>query len=181
MNRFHIALGKPPEPIPECPEIPPTLMKYVQELYRRGSDPMEGIQSDFKGWGALKEIDAVTRAHHGLGAGIRNEWKLWYNKDDPNEKLSELAAFFRDLGIWHADDMSSIILTTLHRLVNNRPIDLDGQVQKYIDYWINEKNNPDANTFVIDIEARSLNPYQGMSHGVEPSPNYLDRDLEENR
>ncbi|NME72089.1 DUF6794 domain-containing protein [Flammeovirga aprica] len=47
--------------------------------------------------------------------------------------------YFRDLGINHPDDMSSIILTSFHRYLNDIDIKLDEQVKLYKDYW--EKSN----------------------------------------
>jgi hypothetical protein len=65
--------------------------------------------------------------HHGLGRAIRNKWQLWY--------ASKLACFFKAKGITHPDDMSSIILTSLHRKLNRKDIKLECQIQKYKDYW----------------------------------------------
>jgi len=56
---------------------------------------------------ASTEDDFVVMAHFGLGAWMRNHWKLWGN--------SRLSKHFHDLQIYHADDMSSMILTAYHR------------------------------------------------------------------
>jgi len=66
--------------------------------------------------------------HHTTGRAIRNDWGLWNDKN-------ELHEFFVSIGIWHPDDMSAIILESLHRLLNNKPINLTEQVTKYKDYW----------------------------------------------
>lgn len=65
--------------------------------------------------------------HHGFGTGIRNSWGLWHNSD--------LAQWFKERGIHHADDMSSIILTSYHRKVNGKDIKLEEQIKEYRDYW----------------------------------------------
>lgn len=74
------------------------------------------------------EKDAVTELHMGTGQGIRNEWGLWKGKN-------ALYRFFKTKGIFHPDDISSIILTSFHRQLNNTDINLDSQIKYYKDYW----------------------------------------------
>lgn len=74
------------------------------------------------------ENDATAELHMGTGQGIRNDWGLWEGKNS-------LYRFFKSKGISHPDDISSIILTSFHRHLNNRQIDLDGQIKYYKDYW----------------------------------------------
>jgi hypothetical protein len=75
----------------------------------------------------LEEQEAVVYSHHGLGMYLRNEWGLWAN--------SRLAKYFNELDINHPDDMSSIILTSYHRYLNSESIELESQLNFYIDYW----------------------------------------------
>jgi hypothetical protein len=70
--------------------------------------------------------------HFGIGTAIRNAWGLWGN--------SVLARWFNSKGIWHADDMSAIILESLKRELGNKPIDLDAQIKYYLEWW--KKNKP---------------------------------------
>lgn len=74
------------------------------------------------------ENTATTELHFGTGMSIRNSWKLWAG-------TSDISKYFRDLGIHHPDDMSSIILTSLHRKLNEKPIELEKQIIYYQDYW----------------------------------------------
>ena len=85
---------------------------------------------DSKDWLDLNEDEAMAVAHHGFGTMVRNTLGLWHD--------GSMVPFFNELGITHADDMSGIILTSYHRKKNNKDIDLDGQVKKYLDFW--EKN-----------------------------------------
>jgi len=66
--------------------------------------------------------------HHALGRQIRNDWQLW-------DQTSALHQFFNSIGIHHVDDMSGIILDTLHRILNKKPVDLKGQIDRYPKYW----------------------------------------------
>lgn len=78
------------------------------------------------------ENDAVSELHFGTGMSIRNNWGLWKGKN-------KLSKFFNSKGIFHPDDMSSIILTSFHRHLNNIPIDLNSQTEYYKRYWENAK------------------------------------------
>ena len=70
----------------------------------------------------------VTVLHHSLGQWVRNNWKLW---DD----TSELSEWFEARKIWHADDMSGIVLRSYYRKTRDLPIKFEEQVQGYVEYW----------------------------------------------
>ena len=82
---------------------------------------------DFKLWLNIPEKEALVEAHHILGQWLRNVLQLWY--DGPSIK------WFNNIGIYHADDISGIILTSMHRKYNKVDLDIDGQVKVYRDYW----------------------------------------------
>lgn len=75
----------------------------------------------------LRDDFAWDSQHFGLGLGLRNEWGLWTG--------SRLAKYFHGLGIHHPDDMSGIILESYRRRLHGQPLDLEGQLQEYRDYW----------------------------------------------
>ncbi len=75
------------------------------------------------------EDDAVAELHMWTGQAIRNNWDLWA------KKRNSLVKYFNSLGIYHPDDMSSIILTSFHRQLNGIDIDLKGQVEVYVKNW----------------------------------------------
>ncbi len=76
--------------------------------------------------------EEMGEQHHFLGQQLRNEWELWHD--------SRLAKWFNDKGIFHADDMSAIILTSYWREINKELIELDDQIKDYQDFW---KDNDD--------------------------------------
>lgn len=83
------------------------------------------------------EEKAVSELHMSVGMWIRNNWIY----GDRNPKLIR---FFDSLNFRHADDISSTILTSLHRKLNNKDIDLQGQIDYYEAYWkpiIEEEEN----------------------------------------
>jgi hypothetical protein len=65
--------------------------------------------------------------HHGTGMWLRNNWGLWQG--------SRLANYFNSIGITHADDMSGIILDSYWRTLHDEPLDIEGQVKFYQDFW----------------------------------------------
>jgi hypothetical protein len=75
------------------------------------------------------EDDMIGEFHFGLGQWMRNNWGLWGG--------SRLSNYFNDLGVHHPDDMSDIILDSYWRKLHDQPIDLDGQVLYYKQYWQN--------------------------------------------
>ena len=79
----------------------------------------------------ITEKDTTTprNYHFGIGMYLRN------NLLRHNKKSEEITKFFNSLGIHHFDDMSSIILTSYHRYLNGENIELQSQVDKYLEYW----------------------------------------------
>lgn len=63
-----------------------------------------------------------------LGLMMRNSWGLWIGRN-------KLCKYFHSLGIYHADDMSTIIINSFHRILNDKPIEINKQVKFYIKYW----------------------------------------------
>jgi hypothetical protein len=74
------------------------------------------------------ERQAVMELHFSVGMWIRNEW-IRGNRD------TALLHQFLALDIHHPDDMSGIILTCLHRKLNNRPLDIEGMAKASVDGW----------------------------------------------
>lgn len=76
-----------------------------------------------------KEDAAVAELHLSVGMFIRNNW---IRHGSGNECL---ISEFKKLGIFAPDDMSGIILRSVHRKLNNLPIDIEAQVKRYIIFW----------------------------------------------
>lgn len=92
------------------------------------------------GWEEFKNMDekqALSICHHTTGRALRNNWGLW-------DENSELYKYFKGLGIWHADDMSHIILQSFHRKINGKEIDLDRQIKYFQDYWSGQNQEDEA-------------------------------------
>ncbi len=73
----------------------------------------------------------VSDYHFGLGLWARNEWGLWHG--------SQLAKWFNERGIHHADDMSAIVVESFRRNLNGDDLNLEGQIKRYEGYWEEEK------------------------------------------
>lgn len=77
----------------------------------------------------LSEKEFLANAHLGFGTWLRNNWQLWAG--------SRLSKFFNDQGIYNAEDMSGILLTSYHRKLNHQTIKLHEQIEEYKVYWAN--------------------------------------------
>lgn len=129
VNRFEIALGKTQE---ECDPLM-LCLKEVDSIMRDNTPPKDlGI------WLEMPEDSAIGSAHHGLGAYIRNEWRLWSGE-------GALVQYFNGMGIKHPDDMSGIILASYHQWKNGKPINLEKQVKYYVKYWKDAAKKDAAN------------------------------------
>ena len=79
----------------------------------------------------MDDEDDMSMYHHGWGAGFRNSLGLWGD--------TELSQAFKEIGIWHADDMSSILLESIWRRVHNQELNMEEQVGFYKVYWLENK------------------------------------------
>jgi len=80
------------------------------------------------------EQEFCTNAHFGFGLWMRNNWGLW--------RGSRLSKYFNEIGIFHPDDMSGIILTSYHRYLIGNEIKLEDEIKDYQDYWKEVKDKP---------------------------------------
>ncbi len=74
------------------------------------------------------EALAVAHQHYASGAWIRDTWL-------PAGGSSPLRAHFDSLGVTHTDDMSTIILSSLHRSLNRKELQVGRQVEQAKTYW----------------------------------------------
>jgi hypothetical protein len=101
--------------------IPRNLEECILQLDSFWSDSIRAI---IKG---TSEYEFTVRSHLAIGMWIRNNWGLW--------RGSRLSVYFNNLGIFHPDDMSDIILTSYHRRLSGRHINVSGQIRFYQEYW----------------------------------------------
>jgi len=73
--------------------------------------------------------DFATVLHHGFGQTIRNEWKLWVG----HSKLYQ--DMYLSFGLFHADDMSSVILQTFWQRFHGYPETPNIFSMAYLWYW----------------------------------------------
>jgi hypothetical protein len=64
-----------------------------------------------------------------------------------------LRDFFFELGLWHADDMSSVILKKFQCELREEEFDLDKEVQHYKNFW--EKQNINCELEITKIKNRA--------------------------
>lgn len=103
-------------------ELPKDLDESVAYFEKHWSS---GQLDDFKN---KDEDKAVTELHMSVGMWIRNNWIH-------GDRNPQLVNFFDSLNFRHPDDISSTILRSLHRKLNHKDIDLQGQITYYEAYW----------------------------------------------
>jgi hypothetical protein len=113
------------------PASPSSLAEALDSLQRELSPAQLAFIRD-------SMTEDMGAAHMPIGLGLRNRWGLWAR--------SPLAQYFDSLGVYHPDDMSGIILTSLWRRLHGRPIDLAQQVHDAQTYW-RYALPPDSTTF----------------------------------
>lgn len=79
----------------------------------------------------LTDKEFTSRLHFGFGMWMRNNWQLWGG--------SRLSKYFNDMGIYHPDDMSGIILGNYHKNLNSQEIKLEEEIKYYQNYWKKSK------------------------------------------
>lgn len=105
------------------------LIKIPAKIDSKISEEIRGLQEKtIQIIYVTPEKEWVTKQHHGMGLFIRNNWGFW-KKEGPYYN------FFKKLKITHPDDMSSIILTIIHRRVKELPDNIDELVDYYIKFW----------------------------------------------
>lgn len=68
------------------------------------------------------EDEFSSKAHFGFGLWMRNNWQLWGG--------SRLSKYFNNLGVFHPDGMSGIILDSYHRYLTKKPIKFEEQLEE---------------------------------------------------
>lgn len=108
-------------------EMPPGPIPNNLEEAIRGLISMF-TEEELDKFAEMSEPKALAVTHHSTGRWIRNNWGLWV-------KGPLYDHFKKQYGLWHADDMSGVILTTLHRRLNGVPDDIEVQVEWYLEHW----------------------------------------------
>jgi len=107
--------------------------------------------------------DFIGMAHFGLGMGLRNSWGLWGG--------SRLAKWFNANGIFHPDDMSSVILEALWCNLTENTFSIEQRAKEFKAYWEGQKG-PEVSkcpTCGADVEftqmiGRRLSPVEYISY-----------------
>ena len=101
------------------------------ELFKK-----HAIAEELQNWAKESEKRSGF-VHHGSGTALRNDWGLW----GVGETKTDIYLWVNTIGIAMGDDLSAIIFTSLHRHLNNKPINLHEQVKVYWKHWREYKAN----------------------------------------
>lgn len=104
--------------------------------------------------------------HMGLGMWMRNNWGLWAG--------SRLAKHFNQIGIFHPDDMSSIIIKGFWHNLNEKKFDLQARVTEFQLYWkVNAE--PKAKNCPLDKSLIEVNESLDKSEKNQPRTLHIGR------
>jgi hypothetical protein len=92
------------------------------------------------------ESEVVASTHFGLGMHIRNYWF--------RSGKSALPGFLYSLGAMDLDDLSSMVLTSYWRYLNNKPIEIEKQGAYYKRWWEEQKR------LIEDAPQKGLGSYR---------------------
>lgn len=93
----------------------------LQECFKT-LDYIIGCCEDGDWFLSVGESEAVLNSHYGLGELIRDGWGLW-------SRDSRIFNLLSDMGLNNADDMSSFIIRSYHRRLNNKDIEIYKQIE----------------------------------------------------
>lgn len=148
--KYYLINGKLDEKKILLPYIEKSKRYAYEDENRKTIDTLSGVyipknlDDCFKQLGVILEEETINEIkrideeelganfHFGLGRWMRNNWQLW--------KGSRLSYYFNNIGVYHPDDMSGIILTSYQRHLKGEDIKLEEQIKHYQDYW-NEGEN----------------------------------------
>ncbi len=60
---------------------------------------------------------------------IKGALRMWIKNNWGFDGGSRLSQYMKDRGVYHPDDMAEVIMISLHRHLNKKPLDVDGQVK----------------------------------------------------
>lgn len=72
----------------------------------------------------------LATLNHQTGMWLRNSYGLWTR--------TCLVEHFWTMGIFHPDDISAILLTSYHRFLNGKELEVEKQIEMYKSFWKNE-------------------------------------------
>lgn len=119
---------------------------YAPETVEEAYEYLDKFLQDKDVFKNVSDKEVTGAAHHTLGRWLRNQWYLWWSEDYAKEAIEKkvsyypqtipgLKKYFQSLGINHPDDMTGIVIQSYHRRLNNRPIDLENQINKTKEFY----------------------------------------------
>jgi hypothetical protein len=82
------------------------------------------------------QLEGSGSVHNTLGRWIRNTWGLW-------DENSDLYKYFKVMGLWHADDMSGLILESYKYHLDGKEFIIQAYVENIQEYWRRQSNAMD--------------------------------------
>lgn len=97
---------------------------------------------------SMPEEDAVSKLHFSLGRWMIINWAFYEG--------SRITVALNEMGVHHPDDMAQFLIRSYHRSLNERPIDVKGQLAALEEKKLKEKEERLQKGTVIYEEKRPL-------------------------
>ncbi len=104
------------------------------------------FSSDIEKYKAATEETVRDKLHFGLGRWMMYNWGFYMG--------SRLSHSLKGLGLEHPDDMAKFLLVSWHRHLNEKPLEIEEQVQYYFELREQERRDRKGNQEVIHKETR---------------------------
>lgn len=116
----------------------------------------------------------LTVDHFGAGLALRT--------GELNSSDSEVLTYLTRNGIWHRDDLSTIVLLSYARKIRGEDLDIEGQFKEYRDYWAKEDIIAPTDIKCPTCKSEMNVYYRGMGGVNAPSKqkNYFGGDCPKN-
>ncbi|NRA52230.1 MAG: hypothetical protein HRU12_24130 [Phaeodactylibacter sp.] len=96
------------------------------------------------------EEEAVRKLHFSLGRWIILNWGFYEG--------SRLSHALKDMGLHHPDDMARLIIRSMHRSLNKKPIDVKVQVEEFQAFREAERQKRMESVEILYEEKRQVEP-----------------------
>jgi len=91
---------------------------------------------------------------------IKGAFRMWIKNNWGFDGGSRLSQYLKDRGVHHPDDMAEVIMISLHRHLNNKPLDVDGQVKAIQEKRKKQLEDKQKKAVVIKEETIKKEPQQ---------------------
>ena len=121
---------------------------YIPANIGDAFDELERLSSpaDLEKYKMADEETVRTKLHFGLGRWMIHNWGFYDG--------SRLSHYLKEMGLEHPDDMAKFLLVSFHRHLNEKPLDIEEQIDFYAKLREQERIDREKSKELIHQETR---------------------------